>query len=232
MKITRILLILLIALNAGQLYAVSQQDSTVVEWRAVPDETMQSLSEDDDLNYPLEVGENAGWFQRAFELFAEMLNWLYRMLGEGLSNEFLYLLAILAGIALVWMLLRSNYSWVFTGKKKEKSLGYEEGKEDIHSINFEEEIQKAVQQSNYRIAVRLVYLHILKLLSDNKDIRWIEGKTNNEYIKELKDTSYRNDFIQLSYHFNYLWYGHFEANKQNWTETDQVYQHLLRQIRN
>ncbi|NJN27553.1 MAG: DUF4129 domain-containing protein [Cyclobacteriaceae bacterium] len=52
----------------------------------------------------------------------------------------------------------------------------------------------------------------------NKDIiDWKVYKTNHDYAYEIQDEQYRMPFSQLSYLFEYVWYGDFEAGNQHYT---------------
>ena len=89
----------------------------------------------------------------------------------------------------------------------------EEGKEeelateDIFAINYQKEIDKAAQQGNYRLAVRLLFLRILKNLSQKNIIRYTQDKTNLDYLVQLHATRYYSDFFRITRNYEYSWYG-------------------------
>ncbi len=206
------------------------QDSD--EYREIKEETLEKLKADGDLDYPVEVGEKAGWLQKIFEWIADGLSWFYSLLQRGgLSEPFLYLISFIAAGVLVWLLLRSRYSWVFSRRSKEGNLSYSVHHEDIHSIDFDKEIEGAIKKEDFRLAVRLVYLRTLKLMSDYQLIYWAEGKTNNQYARELSDQTLREKFSRLSYQFNYLWYGHFDARNDHWMKADELYREISSKIK-
>ena len=229
-KIIRFLsIIFLIALSTTWVYS---QDEGEMEYREIPGETIDRLMTDEDLNYPLEVGEKAGWFQTLFEWIITGLQWFGDLISKGgLSNEFVYLISFIAAGVLIWLLLRSRASWIFAGRSKEGKIDYAVHHEDIHSIDFETQIANAIKNEDYRLAVRLVYLRTLKLMTDYQMIHWAEGKTNNQYTRELKDKELRSRFMELSYQFNYLWYGHFDADHHHWESADKIYQRISEGIK-
>ena len=94
-------------------------------------------------------------------------------------------------------------------KSRSADLAYSESLENIHEINFDEAIEKAIASHNYRLAVRLLYLKCLKQLSDASLIAWTPEKTNNAYINELSDAGQRLSFKVLTRQFEYVWYGEF-----------------------
>lgn len=222
MKISRILfLLLLLSANLPAYPYQVVQDSTNISWRNSSIATEEKLSKDGDLNYPIEVGEKSGWFQSVIAviaaIIAAVLDYLY---GPGGSSsrllDIFYFISSIGILYLLFRLLKTKYNWIFGGKGSSGQIPYTVETEDIHSIDYELEIENAVSKGDFRLAVRLVYLKTLKMLSDQQLIHWAEGKTNREYQRELQKTNYKDEFLQLSYHFNYLWYGHFEASRERW----------------
>ncbi|MGY0408255.1 MAG: hypothetical protein ACWIPJ_07880 [Polaribacter sp.] len=135
---------------------------------------------------------------------------------------------LLGGI-IIYVILRvvmgaENGFWNFKrGKKKDpKKLVYQE--EDIYEVNLERLLEKALADSNYRLAIRYYYLSVLKLLSNKKLIEYHKDKTNSEYKFELKDASIREQFSYLSYIYTYVWYGEFPLNIQDFQMAEKKYQ--------
>ena len=111
-----------------------------------------------------------------------------------------------------------------------KTLHYTESLENIHEINFDAEIEKAIAQHNYRLAVRLLYLKCLKQLSDDELIRWQTDKTNSAYIYELNDPSLRQAFTLLTRQFEYVWYGGFTIDSHAFKNINQLFQNFKKQL--
>jgi hypothetical protein len=126
-------------------------------------------------------------------------------------------LIIVSGFAgfIMWWLAGSNVS-LFRKKAKTINDNGEEGVEtnDIFSINYQKEIDKAAQQKNYRLAVRLMFLRLLKNLSEKNIIQYNQDKTNLDYLSQLQPTNYYKDFFRITRNYEYSWYGQFEVNEQ------------------
>ena len=84
--------------------------------------------------------------------------------------------------------------------------------EDINEMNFNVLIQNALNNKDYRLCVRLMYLKSLKLLSDRKIINWNENKTNYSYLSEIKDVRLYDNFLELTILFDYVWYGNLKLD--------------------
>lgn len=106
---------------------------------------------------------------------------------------------------------------LFFGKKNKKlEINEEELHENIHEINFPQSIAKFENKGDYRSAVRYQFLFILKKLSDKKLIIWNPEKTNKDYVAELKAAHLKNEFYNLSYIFDYVWYGEFSIDEKSY----------------
>lgn len=129
---------------------------------------------------------------------------------------FLKYFFIAAGVgAIIFLVLKLagiNVLNTFRGNSKASKLAYAESAENIHEIDFDTEVEKAVSVHNYRLAVRLLYLRSLKQLSDKGLIDWQLNKTNTHYINELTDSNQREAFKTLTLQFEYVWYGDFAIN--------------------
>ena len=115
----------------------------------------------------------------------------------------------------IWYLISSN---ILLFRRKAKNIAAEEGEEvvtdDIFSFSYEKEIEKAVAARNYRLAVRLRYLQLLKLLSEKGRIDYRYGRTNHDYVLQLYKTPYYRDFSRLTRNFEYTWYGQFDLSAE------------------
>ena len=134
---------------------------------------------------------------------------------------------ILVGFLLYFIIkyiLGKDGSFIFGKKNKKLNLNVEELHENIHEINFPESIAKFEHAGDYRSAVRYQFLSVLKKLSDKKLINWNPEKTNKDYVAELKVPHLKSEFSDLSYIFEYVWYGEFNIDEQSYQKFKNQYQ--------
>ena len=124
-----------------------------------------------------------------------------------------YTIALLAVIFIVYFFVRSDRKGIFTRGPKKLTLDIEGAEEDIHQLDFEKLIREAIAGGEYRVAIRYMYLKLLKELSDNNLINWKTEKTNRDYINELRATNYGNKFREVTLLFDYAWYGETPVNE-------------------
>lgn len=121
---------------------------------------------------------------------------------------------IIGGFAsvIIWFLISSN---VRLFSKKAKTIqGDDYVTENIFEINYNEEIKSAVRDGNYRLAVRLHFLRLLKNLAEKNAIQYKEDATNFDYLLQLKNSSYYNGFFKVTRYYEYAWYGGFAVNEE------------------
>ncbi|KUJ50275.1 DUF4129 domain-containing protein [Chryseobacterium sp. JAH] len=125
---------------------------------------------------------------------------------------------------IVKFLIGKNGNFIFGRRNKKVIINDEELHENIHEINFPESIATFERTKDYRSAVRYQFLFVLKKLSDKKLILWNPEKTNKDYVAELKVPNLRSEFSDLSYIFDYVWYGEFSIDEQSYTKFKEQYQ--------
>lgn len=137
-----------------------------------------------------------------------------RVLGSFLQTIFPFLLGGFIVFLILKLVLGSEMGFFNFKKGKKKvaeKLVYEE--DDIHEVDLDILLQKAIVSENYRLAIRYYYLLVLKELSAKKLISYHKEKTNTAYKFELEKGQIRDSFSYLSYVYTYVWYGEFEINK-------------------
>lgn len=194
--------------------------------RQFDQEKLNDYVNDSDYQYDLQQpSDRLSWWER-FKM------WLYQKIaslfssvpgGKDTRNT---ILLIIAGALLVFAIIKfigADPRSLFGRKAKSAELVGEEVETDIHSISFEEMIADAISKQQYKRAVRLFYLKSLKQLSDREWIEWQPYKTNYEYVRELKKSELSTDFRQITYLFEYIWYGDFHLDQNSFKETEQQF---------
>lgn len=129
------------------------------------------------------------------------------------SQWFKILLFIIFGIAIAWLLISGDFKLFRPKAKALKQNVADEADQNIFETDFENEISKAVSSNNYPLAIRLHYLHVLKELSLKNIIQYSPDYTNQQFVQQLKNSNYYNDFFSLTRSFEYIWYGQFPLSE-------------------
>ncbi len=194
---------------------VVRLDTTKVDLRGFDKSKLEAHSKETDFIYDDVPAPNLSFWDRFWR-------WFWRLIGQALSNKvsggLIKYLAIIALVGLVVFIVLKIIGAdlkIFSRKSQIVEVPYNESDDNIHEINFNEEIEKAIVNANYRLAVRLLYLRTLKKLSDKDLIHWLPEKTNQTYISEINDSDKKKEFSKLTHQFEYVWYGEFFIDKEN-----------------
>lgn len=78
---------------------------------------------------------------------------------------------------------------------------------DIHEIDVETELEKALREGDYRRAFSMKYVLLLQYLSTEKKIIWRPYKTNRDYLHELSGYQDIQTFRTVTHAFENSLYG-------------------------
>jgi hypothetical protein len=207
--------------------AVLRKDSSAIGIKKLDAAAIKKYTADKEFNY-------ADGASAAPSLWDRFWLWFWGLIGLAVaSSSFLGVLlmyvlpALLVGV-LVYIILKSTK--LLNRNAKKTTLEYYESLENIHEIDFDSEIERAVAQYNYRLAVRLLYLKCLKQLSDAGLIHWQIDKTNSAYYYELNNADQRNAFGSLTRRFEFVWYGGFSIDERAFKDIDQLFHQFKKQL--
>lgn len=169
---------------------------------------LKALRAQEDFKYSLDVQPRSSFWQRFWYKVRQFLNQVATAKSYNSFWKYVfYVLAIVIGLYAVLQILQVDLVKLFGRQATAIPLPYEMHRENIHEIDFAALISEAEEQGDYRRAVRLHYLFILKNLSDKTLINWTPAKTNQSYINEIQHPQIRQAFRQITHMFEYVWYG-------------------------
>ena len=179
--------------------------SDTIELRQVPGSIIDSLKNDDAFWYANHVFEKKKAKEKNISADKPPLQWMN-------MTTLLVIVVLFLGV-LAWYLFQNN----IVGKSQSviaEKLNEEISPENIFEINYQKEIEKAVSAGDYRLAIRLMFLRLLKHLSQKRVIEYKQERTNFDYLSQLHATRYYNDFFRLTRNYEYTWYGKFDVNRE------------------
>ena len=176
----------------------SPVDSAIVQ-RHLPDSIIKKMQQDDDFWYANAVikekepgDKRSDYIPLGQQQWFQVLLWLL-IIGGFVAGIFLYL-------------------GLFRRKNKPIQSPEEElVTEDIFAINYQKEIDKAETSADYRLAIRLRFLRLLKVMAEKEIIQYKQDRTNLDYLLQLHPTGYYNNFFRITRNYEYSWYGKFEV---------------------
>ena len=168
------------------------------------------------------------------DIIRQWLAHILRRLLRNAADETIYSLTgwILIGLIVLIIALVVYFIWkkhpsLFTREKKMPGLPYDVEEENIYGVDFEKELSEALASSDFRSAVRIIYLQTLRFLADKEWIDWRIFKTPTEYLYELKPVVLRLAFRDFTNRFLQVRYGNYQATPELFA----AMRELQRQIR-
>ena len=71
---------------------------------------------------------------------------------------------------------------------------------------------------------------LLKKLSEIKTITYDKDKTNTEYLFEIENKKIRDQFSEVLYLYNYVWYGEFPIDIHGFKTVEKKYKAIFNSI--
>ncbi len=226
-------------------WCMSQQDSTIIKYDDQPisvieitEEQLEPYRGDDKFNYEIEKEENSWW--------EGVKNWFYNMLrrffewlfGVDAAPSYIavflrYIPYFLLGILLFLLIrffIKANTKNILFSKSNENTVLLSEEERIIKTEDIQSLIRQALEEKNYRLAIRYYYLFLLKLLTERELIAWEMQKTNDDYINELSKSNLKPLFKKVTMLYDYIWYGEFQIDGDTYERAKNNFDQLKNSI--
>jgi len=199
-------------------------DSSEIITRSADTEELQRLKSDPALQYK----EPPTIADRLWDRFILWLRQLISSIFESAvttdwGRVLVYVVGLILLIVLIMAILRVNAFKIFSSGDGVSTYRYNALDDNIHDMDFDKLIDDAMSKKDYRLGVRLVFLYALKMLSDKDHIHWDHGKTNHDYMEELKMAELKPGFNDLNYYFEYAWYGNFNIYAEMFNHVQDIF---------
>ncbi len=96
---------------------------------------------------------------------------------------------------------------------------------------WDKALMEALKIPDYRLAVRIHYLSGLQDLNEKGFIKYELEKTNWTYVYELSQTDLNDEFVELTKYFDYIWYGEFKLNAEEYQTLKSKFTHFKNRVR-
>lgn len=208
-----------------------QQNINPVEFN---EETIATYKNEPSFNYERIPQENWWTYFKTWvgKLWGQFMEWL---LGSYTASGILgflirilpYLVAVGIFAFVVWLFVKLNPAAAVLEQKRETRVGLSDDEEILEREDIAELMKKARQAENYRLAVRYYYLLILKNMRDLKLIDYQFQKTNEEYLSEIVSVSTKEQFKNITYIYDFIWYGDFPVTETDFRKVEKDFAQIL-----
>ena len=226
------ILYILLAIFTTQfsLAEVLPDDTSKVDVRTFDQEKIKEFQKNSRYDYKTKESWLRSLWNRFWDLFDDAVNDEVKDVAKNSgSGEIVQaILILLAIIALIFGLTKVKFRTWISGKGATVVQEYEVEEENIHEIDFDKDIRDAERDGDYRRAVRLLFLRVLKNLSDAEKIYWDPNKTNHQYMYELKGTNIYSPFMKCVNVFDRVWYGEWKIDEGYYRQHKPEFEELMK----
>ncbi|TDN82385.1 uncharacterized protein DUF4129 [Salegentibacter sp. 24] len=224
-------------------------DSTEINQR-LPDKTLEKADFDSKeiekykaekaFDYLEKIEEDSWWtrLKRWVELkWNAFLQWLF---GDYQTNSFWstvlsalpYVLLVLVLGLITWLFIRLNPGNAVMAEPLMGKVNLKKEEDIVRSADISSLVNKAIEEENYRLAVRFLYLKSLRLLDQKEHISYRFQKTNQDYINEIYKTEIKDQFTKITRLYDFIWYGDFELSKGRFEKANREFTLMENNLKN
>lgn len=142
------------------------------------------------------------------------------------------LLAVVIGFLLYRLLGQSDKSPTSFDptQTEDEGISLERIEEQLDRTDVDYFIQKAEADQAYHLAVRLHYLALLKKLHEGGWVTWKRDNTNREYLRQLRNQPFYQEFQSATTAYERIWYGNHPPDGLRYDELRQRFLQLRQRI--
>jgi len=202
-------------------------------------EKIADLKTDPTFDY-LKTVKNDSWWTRfkswVNTRYQQFTDWLF---GDYKAYEFVaVLLKILPYLILgafigllIWPFIRLIPASSLLDEQDAPQVFLNDEENIVRSQNIKELIDNAINDGDYRLAVRYYYLQLLRQLNQKKLINYEFQKTNSEYLNEIKADNLQLQLKKVMRIYDFIWYGSFSLSEPDFHLAERNFQDLQTSIK-
>lgn len=149
-------------------------------------------------------------------LFQQLIEYLKNKFGswKRFSDIIPLIFKVLMWAAIIFFLFiaitKTKLYKLFYTDKEFETPEFELSTDNDPSVDLDEAIRLQVEQKQYRLAVRLLYLKVINMLRSKEYIHYSKEKTNVDYWRDLTNEDLKSQFYVITSIYNHVWYGDLE----------------------
>lgn len=151
------------------------------------------------------------------------------------DGSFWKILLIIIGVLLLSILI--YHLFIKNANKKEEKVApvdyaYDElDPSTLTKSQIEIDLEQAIQQKDFRLAIRIYYTLILKALIEKNWIKWENKKTNLNYLLEMQSRHEKGDFETSVRVFEWVWYGKHEPKEEEFNTVQRFFKSFYNRLK-
>lgn len=160
-------------------------------------------------------------------------------ISEWLRDVFLSDLAKIICIVLVVIMLTMLILYLTKARMKSEKIKLTEQVGELNDLNeehipetdLERYLRLALEKSDFKTSVRVLYLMTIQQLNSLSLIEWKKDKTNSDYLREMRQQNHYREFKQLTLLYEVVWYGERSVNATEFATVRKSFDQYQRQLK-
>ncbi|MBW2960519.1 DUF4129 domain-containing protein [Mesonia aestuariivivens] len=185
---------------------------------------LEDYKKNSDFDYS-EISSQVSWwtqFKRWLaNIWSEFWQWL---LGDFKAQGLLaflienlpYIILFVVLCFVVYLFIKLNPAGTYKNNPKSGEVFLSEEEKIIYTEDINQLIEEALQNQQYRLAIRYSYLLVLRELKNKEIIDYQFQKTNHDYLAEIESKSLHLQFEKITKWYDFVWYGDFTISKNDY----------------
>lgn len=148
------------------------------------------------------------------------------------NAKYVFYIVIAGAILFVIIMLVVNHKkeQVAVNQNIQVSFNIDEIEEQAMEIDLEKILSDLISQGDYKGALRIKFLIVIKLLVAKGKIEWMKEKTNWDYFYELEKYPFSIEFKKMITWFDRIWYGDVSITSDQYQYFDQMCEKFKKQF--
>ncbi|WP_304037886.1 DUF4129 domain-containing protein [Mesonia mobilis] len=199
---------------------------------------LEDYKNDSDFDYTEVSAEKSWWYQFKrwiANIWSDFWHWLlgdYKADGlvafliESLPYIILFLIICFA----VYLFIKLNPAGEYLGDKETGEVFLSEEEKIIYTEDINQLITDALENQQYRLAIRYSYLLVLRELKNKEFIDYQFQKTNHDYLAEIESEQLKLQFKKITKWYDFVWYGDFTISEEEYQHASKDFAAIKTQL--
>jgi hypothetical protein len=137
--------------------------------------------------------------------------------GAAFGKMFIVIVGVILVIAIIVIIVGLIKSPVNKSIPKTNESYKNFNYENIENADLETDLNQALSSEEFKYAIRLKYLMVLRLLNEHRLVIWRKEKTNGTYVREMTGKKEYELFRDITIRFERMWYGEIAVTEKEYS---------------
>lgn len=224
--ITLGLLVLVLAVSTLQISA--QKELSTADWEEITkdidygEKKEKAEEEEEEVEEATELSDSGDSFWDIFSGISA---------SPFISALLIGLASILLIVLIIYLISLAQRDRALTqGSSRNLGFNLDEIEENVQESDLERALRLALEAKDYKVALRIYYLSIIKTMNAQSLIRYKKEKTNFDYVRELQEAQLQSHFAAITISFERIWYGNRSIGLEEYTELQPNFEQFINQL--